>query len=120
MNLVLDALSMASHNVVALLNRKLEVPPVPVKTIRKQDDNVAQTKEELPPGFRLPKNTVEVFGVYKIFVEENKDDVREAYVVVSADNVMEGYKKGEWENVEYRGFYVTIEEAENEVNGYLR
>lgn len=46
--------------------------------------------------------------------------MNEAFVVISADNVVDGYKSGEWEDVQYRGFYTTFEEARNEINGYLK
>lgn len=101
------------------MGRKLDVPPVPVETIRKQDSNEANQGEEIPSGYRLPNNIVEVYGIWKIFVEYEDNAVNEAFVVVSADNVVEGYKQGEWENIEYRGFYTTFEEAKNEINGYL-
>jgi hypothetical protein len=121
LNLVLDALSVASHNVAALMTRNLEVPPVPVETVKKQDNNQAENpNQEIPKGFRLPKNIVEVFEVWKVFVEQERNQTNEAYVVLSADHVVEGYQQGEWENVEYRGFYTTLEEAKNEINGYLR
>ena len=112
-------LSKAAHNVTDLLNRKLDVPPIPVETIRKQDNNESQQGENFPSGYRLPNSIVEVYGIWKIFVEYDDSEINEAYIVISADNVIEGYKKGEWENIEYRGFYTTFEEAKNEINGYL-
>lgn len=118
--MVLDALSIASHNVAALLTRNLEVPPIPVETVKKQDNNQVESPEQqVPKGFRLPKNIVEVFEVWKVFVDQEKGQTNEAYVVLSADYITQGYQKGDWENVEYRGFYTTLEEAKNEVNGYL-
>ena len=119
----MDALSKASHNVSSLLNRKLDVPPIPIETIKRQENNEAKPGEEIPNGYRLPKNIVQVFGIWKVFLEidptkENETNV--AYVVISADFVVDGYRKGEWENVKYRGFYTTFEEAKNEISGYLR
>ncbi|AEO93277.1 gp6 [Bacillus phage G] len=67
----------------------------------------------------MPVNIVEVYSIWKIFVEYENNEVNEAYVVISADNIIDGYKKGEWQRVEYRGFYLTFEEAKNEINGYL-
>lgn len=93
---------------------------MPVETIRKQDNNEANPSEEIPSGFRLPRNIVEVYGIWKIFVEQQDGEANEAYVVLSANNVIDGYKKGEWEDIEYRGFYTTFEEAKNEINGYLK
>lgn len=112
---------MASHNVSALANRNLEVPPVPLETIKKQETNQSQGQnEQIPKGFRLPKNVVQVFEIWKVFVEQEKDELNEICVVLSANYAVEGYSKGEWNNVEYRGFYTTFEEAKNEINGYLR
>lgn len=99
----------------------MEVPPVPIETVRKQNNNQSSGKDEqIPKGFRLPKNIVEVFEIWKVFVEQEKNGTNEACVVLSADFVTEGYSKGEWQNVEYRGFYTTFEEAKNEINGHLR
>lgn len=119
---VLDALSHASKSVSFLLNRNLEIPPVPIKTIKKQDGSeVAQSKDEqLPNGFNLPNKNVKVFEIWKIFLEENEDEIDEAYVVIGAEYSIDGYKGGKWKDVKYRGFYNTVQEAVNEANGYLR
>lgn len=119
--MVLDALSVASKSVSYLLDRKLDVPPVPIKTVRKQDNgDTIDGKEELPHGFQLPEKDVQVYEVWKVFLEENSQEYDSLFVVLSAIFSQEGYKNGDWSNVEYRGFYTTLEEAQNEINGYLR
>ena len=116
---VLDALSEASHDVNELLRRDLEVPPVPIETIRRQD-NQESSEQDIPSGFRLPKNIVQVFEIWKVFLEQEIDEANELYVILSTDFTVDGYKNGDWGEVKYRGFYLTFEEAKNEINGYLR
>lgn len=119
--MVLDAIGVASKSVSYLLDRKLDVPPIPLKTVRKQDQSdVVDSKSELPHGFQLPQKDVDVYEVWKVFLEDNSEELDSLFVVLSAVFSQEGYKNGDWSNVEYRGFYTTIEEAQNEINGYLR
>ncbi len=118
---VIDVLSIASKSVSELLSLKLEVPPIPIDSVKKQDPaNIKEENEKIPKGFILPRNKIAVYEIWKVFFEENKKEIPTAYVVLSADFVAEEYKNGKWENVEYRGFYTTIREAKNEISGYLR
>lgn len=119
--MVMDALSIASRSVSQLLSLRLEVPPVPLKTVKKQNpEDINNSNDELPAGFKVPAHKDEIFEIWKVFLEENEEDINEAYVILSADYRSQGYKVGKWENVEYRGFYTTLEEAQNEISGYLR
>jgi hypothetical protein len=116
----MDAITEAAQNVSILLNRKLEIPPVPVKSIRKQaDTNV--TQNESPIGNTVqPMNIVKVYEVWQVFLEDNEEELEYVFIVVSGDYTLQGYANGEWSNIEYRGFYTTLEEAQNEISGYLR
>lgn len=102
------------------MNRDLEVPPVPLKTIRKQDEtNIGQT--EIPQIQPVqPINNVTVYEVWKVYLADNEEDIKEVYVVLCGDYNVNGYGKGDWSNIEYRGFYTTENEALNEISGYLR
>ncbi|MNV61887.1 hypothetical protein D3C71_1544130 [compost metagenome] len=118
---VMDALSVASKSVSYLLSLRLEVPPIPLKTVKKQDpSDIADSKNPIPPGFKVPKKKVEVFEIWKVFLEENVEEIDEAWVILSSEFISQGYANGKWENVQYRGFYTTLEEAQNEISGYLR
>lgn len=119
--MVLDALSIASKSVSYLLSLKLEVPPVPLKTVKKQKPKDSENiNSEIPQGFKIPAHKDEIFEIWKIFLEENLEGIEEAFVILSADYTIQGYKGGKFENVEYRGFYTTLEEAQNEISGYLK
>ena len=121
LSMVMDALSIASKSVSYLLSLKLEVPPVPLKTVKKQTPKeLSSLNDQIPQGFKIPAKKDEIFEIWKIFLEENPEEIDEAFVVLSADYMVEGYKGGKWENVEYRGFYTTLEEAQNEISGYLK
>jgi hypothetical protein len=114
----MDAISQAARNVSILLNRKLEVPPVPIKSVRKQEDtNVSET-----PLYNIstPTNVVKVYEIWTVYLKENEENLDKVYVVLAADNTAQGYKNGTWSNIEYRGFYTTPEEAQNEISGYIR
>lgn len=69
--------------------------------------------------FEMPASTVEVFEIWKVFLTENEMGLDDVFVVISADFKVEGYKNGDWSNIEYRGFYTTQQEATNEISGYL-
>lgn len=122
MHLVIDAISEASRNVAILLSRDLEHPPIPIASVKKQGDTTMAPKnnEEMTFQFEEPKSEVKVFEVWKVFLTENEEELDEVYVIISADYNVEGYKKGKWSNIKYRGFYTTKLEAVNEINGYLR
>ena len=67
-----------------------------------------------------PYKTQVIYEIWRLYLDYRKDDANEAYIVISASYKTSGYGKGEWENLQYDGFYTTIEEAENEINGYLK
>lgn len=114
----MDAISLAARNVSILLNRKLEVPPVPIKSVRKQDQsNITETNS--PYSFLEPTNIVKVYEIWKVYLEENKDNIEEVFVTLSGDYTLRGYRNGVWSNIMYEGFYTTVEEALNEISAYL-
>lgn len=53
-------------------------------------------------------------------MEENEENLDFVYIIVIADYTLQGYRNGEWSNIEYRGFYTTVQEAQNEISGYLK
>lgn len=119
MYLVIDAISQASRNVSILLNRKLEVPPVPLKTVRKNEDS--NVPEVDTPIYRAvePLNIIKVYEIWQVFLEKNKDDLDNVFIILSGEATLQGYRNAKWSNIKYEGFYTTIEEAQNEISGYL-
>lgn len=61
-----------------------------------------------------------IYEIWRLYLNYRTNDANEAYIVISANYRTSGYGKGEWENLQYEGFYTTIEEAENEINGYIK
>jgi hypothetical protein len=116
----MDAINQASRNVSILLNRKLQTAPVFIKSIRNQEDTNAVPKgQNQYSGINLV-NVVSVCEIWEVFLEYEKTKLDNCYIVIGADYTLEGYKKGKWSNIKYRGFYSSPEEAENEINGYLK
>ncbi len=96
----------------------MEVSPIPIKSVKVQDsDENTDNQVEPPKGFTVPPNKIFVYEIWKVFLKDKKRKF--AYVVVGADFMAEKYRKGVWSNVEYKGCYTTIQEAENEIKGYL-
>ena len=116
----MDAISQGSRNVSILLNRKLSIPPVPIKTVKKNDNNMNAAVETPMYQAVEPINKVNVYEVWKVFLEENEDELDFVFVIISSECILNGYRNAEWENVKYEGFYTTIEEAQNEIKGYIR
>lgn len=67
-----------------------------------------------------PVNIVEISEIWKVYLEENEEKLDFVYIIVTADYTLQGYRNGEWSNIEYRGFYTTVQEAQNEISGYLK
>ena len=101
---------------------KLEVPPIPIESIKKEKNKKPNTENEvIPEQYSVPQNKIETYEIWKVFLEENPHEIISAYVVISANFVSEEeYKKGVWKNIRYRGCYHTSDEAKNEIDGYLR
>jgi len=116
----MDAISLAAQNVSILLNRKLQTVPIPIKSVKKQGDTSATDTDFGVYKNLVPTNIIKVYEVWKIFLENNDSDLDFVFVVLSADNTLQGYKSGIWSNIKYRGFYTTLEESLNEITGYLR
>jgi hypothetical protein len=117
--MVMKSLSIASHSVSELLSLKLQVPPIPIASFEKEKYPLNLDEIELPKQFKQPPNKKVVYEIWKVFLEESDDVSTEVYVVISGDFVKEGYKNGKWKNIEYRGCYTTIKEAENQIDAYL-
>ena len=60
-----------------------------------------------------------IYEIWRLYLD-NYSEASEAYIVISANYKTSGYGKGDWNNLQYEGFYTTIEEAENEIEGYLK
>lgn len=118
---IMNAISMASRNVSILFNRKLQVAPVFIKQIRKEIDTNAIPKGENSYVNNISLvNVITVHEIWKVFLEHKKTNMDECYIVISGDYTLQGYKNGIWSNVDYCGFYSTVQEAENEILGYLK
>lgn len=118
--MVIDSISDAARNVSILLRRDISHPPIPIHSEKKQDDNNIVPKTDMNFQFEEPKSKVEVYEVWKVFLSDNDEELENVFVVISGDFDIEGYRNGEWSNIEYRGFYTTEQEAINEINGHLR
>lgn len=111
----MDELNIASRNVSILLNRKIDVPPIPIKTVRKNnEDPYSNIDTEIYQAI-TQIDKIEVSEIWKVFLEENEDLINEVFVIISANAIVDGYKKIEWESIKYEGFFTTVEEAQNQI-----
>jgi hypothetical protein len=114
-DLVFDVLSDASNNVNTLLNLNLRRSPVPVATyIREDISGIADTESYESKTVLLDKID-KVWQIYQVFLKSKTT----IYVVISADCHTKDDKYFDWDNIQYRGFYSTKQEAVNEIKGYL-
>lgn len=103
-----------------MLNRKLQVAPVFIKQIRKEiNTNAIPKGENLYNNINLV-NIITVHEIWKVFLEYDKTNMDECYIVISGDYTLQGYKNGTWSNINYCGFYSSVQEAENEILGHLK
>ncbi len=116
----MDAISEASKNVSILLNRKLQMAPVFIKSVRKQDLTSAVPKDQNQYSNADVVNVITTYEIWKVFLEYDKTKQEDCFVILSGDYTLQGYKNGVWSNVKYCGFHSLLEEAENEIMGYLK
>jgi len=115
---VLDAISCASENVAILLNRNLQLPPIPIKTVKKQT-NIDMNESDFYYDFS-PPNDIEFFEVWRVYLNNNLDkNINNVCVVIKATYTPNGYSDGKWSDVQYCGFYTNEQEAINQISGFL-
>jgi len=112
----MDSIQQASKNVNVLLKEKFAVPPVPIRSIRRQKNRAKSKIDDFYTVVNVP-DILDVFEVWKLIL--NDSEYSEVFVVISATCEMAGYKKAKWSNVEYRGFYSTVDEAIHDIYGNL-
>jgi len=108
----LDAINQASENVSTLLKEKFANPPAPIRSIRKQNNRADSHIDNFYTVVNIPE-VLDVYEVWRIVL--NNDEYEEVFVVLSAICELAGYKHPTWKNVEYRGFYSTVDEAISEI-----
>lgn len=116
LSIAVDAVTFGARNTTTLLGRTLEVPPVKIKVLEPNmnDDELALVEPIHPYRTQI------VFEIWKLYLTREKGEQNEAYIVISANYNTHGYRQGEWDTLRYCGFYTTLQEAENEINGYLK
>jgi len=96
------------------MDKKISIPPTPIKSIRKQKD---ESKSDVLFYTTIHKNDiVDVYEVWEVTFDGDQDST---FIVISAKCSLAGYKKADWSQVQYRGFYASEEEAINNIYGYL-
>ena len=112
----MDAINEASDNVSTMLKQKFANPPGPIRSIRKQKSKAKSNIDNFYTVINVPE-VLDVYEVWKVVL--NNEQYDEVFVVISALCELAGYAKANWSNVEYRGFYSTVDEAINDIYGHL-
>lgn len=105
----MDALNEASQQTYSMLRKKIDSAPSLVESINKED--FINNKNDL--------KIYKVYGIYEVVLNETTKGLYSIFAVVSADNIIKGYNNDEWRNIKYRGFYTTVQEAKNQIDGYI-
>jgi len=114
-DLVIDILSEVSHKISYLFNINLKKSPVPICTYIRQDISNIPDVESYESKVGLTNDINEIYQIWEIFL----NDKTNVYVVIYADCITNNYTFFEYDNVQYKGFYATKQEAINEIKGYL-
>jgi hypothetical protein len=112
----MDAINLASKNVSVLLNQKFAIPPVPIRSIRKQKNRAKSNIDNFYTVVNVP-DVLDVYEVWKVTLNDQK--YSEVFIIISAVCELAGYKKAKWSDVRYRGFYSTVDEAIHTIYGKL-
>lgn len=106
------------ENIHNVLEFGFAAPPRHVRTIRKQL-NRAEGFVDFDPAIDVP-DLVTVYEVWEVSaLADNGVDVEYWFIVISAKCKLAGMTQPDWSNVEYRGFYSTVDEAENNISGHM-
>ena len=99
-----------------LTSRRLDVPPVLVKTVEKEPiKNTDVIMEPIHPYFKR-----HIYEIWKLYLEDvDNTGINEVYILVSAKYKVSGYEHGTWEEFQYNGFYTTENEAEQMIDSML-
>jgi len=112
----MDAVDEASDNISTLLKNTFANPPVPIRSIRKQTNKSRSNIDDFYTVVNVP-DVLDVYEVWKFTL--NDKEYKEVFVIISAICTLAGYKKAKWSDVQYRGFYSTVDEAIDEIYGRL-
>ena len=99
-----------------LTSRRLDVPPILVKTVEKEPiKNTDAIMEPIHPYFKR-----HIYEIWKLYLEDvDNTGINEVYILVSAKYKVSGYEQGTWEEFQYNGFYTTENEAEQMIDSML-
>jgi hypothetical protein len=114
--MVLDAIDSGSKNISTLMKQKLANPPSLIRSFRKQKNRAKSNVDDFYTTINID-DVVEIFEIWKVVLDDN--DMNELFIVISAKCSLRGYTQPKWSNVQYRGFYSTVDEAINNIYGYL-
>lgn len=100
-----------------MTNCKLSVPPVPVRSFRKQKNRAKSHMNDFYTMIDI-NDIVDVYEVWKVTLDD--ENMTEVFMVISAKCNLQGYRKSKWSKIKYEGFFSTPEEAKQSIYNNLK
>lgn len=97
----------------------MEIAPVFIKRKDTLGDGEKDNKDYDDYEYVNMNNVVISYEIWQVFLDTEKSDIDSCYIVIKGKYKTNGYANGEWISIDYKGFYTTIQEAENEIGCYL-
>lgn len=112
--LVLDVLKTATDDVVSSLTQRIKKAPVPVGVYIRYDNLNDADVYTNDSEVALTDYTDKVYTIYQMFLQ-----TMNVYIIIQADRLTKDHKFYNWENVQYKGFFTTKQEAANYIKSAL-
>ena len=113
---ILDAVNYGVKNICTLTKKTLAVPPVPIRSFRKQKNRPKSFINDFYTMIDI-NDIVDVYEVWKVVLDD--ENFTEVYMVISAKCNLQGYRKAKWSKIKYEGFYSTVDEAKQAIYNVL-
>ena len=114
-DLVFDVLNEATVDIHNFTQEKFLKPPVPVCIYIRYDNTTTPDSYSFESEVAVIDSLHKVYTVYEFFLSNRTN----LFVIIQADRLTQDNKHYEWENIQYKGFYNTKQEAVNYVKGRL-
>ena len=114
-DLVFDTLKEATNEIASFTGQKMLKPPVPVAIYIREDKSLTPDSYSFESEVAVADYLDMVYTIYQFFLK-NRTNV---FAIIQADRYTQDHKFYEWDNVLYKGFYNTKQEAVNYIKGHL-
>ncbi len=113
--LIFDVLNIATREIVDFTGQKMLKPPAPVAIYIREDNSIDPDSYSQESQVSVVDYLDKIYNVYQCFLSDRSN----VFIILQANRYTMDYKHYEWDNIQYKGFYKTKQEAVNYIKAYL-